>query len=566
MSSQFLPKFDDFDERTVYESYEKAVVNPDTLNFIIDFDSKTARAARNIDHQYVANLLLAKKVGDESTRWINIWGPERQKDVVKTLAGHYGFSPRLLGLMCSDPLKPVPAIVTPHRGPIQGMMNHHRQSALRTHAPDLEGHTEMINSPTVNPAGLDLNHYSIVDEVWHFSSVDWGPKYLCIGYNWLYNTHGPSIDRTEPAGHSHRLPSGTRQWAWLILCSDATVVSIYENPYPHQQGPLSSEDKFNLSIIRANLLNVLRQLSKANDGSRMQNPIMTLPIRSSLLHRNSHAPYIVPLDVPSLLLYYLFDDWYTSYSLVARKEHRYGERLEILRESMFEKAQLGQINQLHDIGRQLAVLKRLYQSYALIIERVLERQKPVDASIMREHSLSSGQDTQRPTGGQPPATKEFTVANDRSLGVPLSPAAIVRFERLKDRIGLYALSEIQGCLEEKNSMVSLSFNLIALKESQAVERLTRITILLAKLTILFLPVSLMTAYFSVQITDLQTSYTYKTYWTCFGVIMAASLLFLVVFGKLSGTLEGRPIYKSMTETFTDATKLAFGSRRGRKTD
>ena len=125
------------------------------------------------------------------------------------------------------------------------------------------------------------------------------------------------------------------------------------------------------------------------------------------------------------------------------------------RESMFEKAQLGQINQLHDIGRQLAVLKRLYQSYALIIERVLERQKPVDASIMREHSLSSGQDTQRPTGGQPPATKEFTVANDRSLGVPLSPAAIVRFERLKDRIGLYALSEIQGCLEEKNSMVSL---------------------------------------------------------------------------------------------------------------
>ena len=33
-------------------------------------------------------------------------------------------------------------------------------------------------------------------------------------------------------------------------------------------------------------------------------------------------------DSPSLLLYYLFDDWYTSYSLVARSKHHYGRQLD----------------------------------------------------------------------------------------------------------------------------------------------------------------------------------------------------------------------------------------------
>ena len=66
-----------------------------------------------------------------------------------------------------------------------------------------------------------------------------------------------------------------------------------------------------------------------------------------------------------------------------------------------------------------------------------------------------------------------------------------------------------------------------------------------------MPVSLMTAYFSTQIEDLQGAYTSTTYWACFAVIMAFSFLFLVVFGVLSNTLEGKPIYRSMTQTFWD---------------
>ena len=84
-----------------------------------------------------------------------------------------------------------------------------------------------------------------------------------------------------------------------------------------------------------------------------------------------------------------------------------------------------------------------------------------------------------------------------------------------------------------------------MKESFAVEKLTRITILLAKATILFLPVSLMTGYFSTQIQDIQKDYTVKTYWASFAVIFGLSFLFLLVFGWISGTLEGKVYYQSI---------------------
>ncbi len=103
-----------------------------------------------------------------------------------------------------------------------------------------------------------------------------------------------------------------------------------------------------------------------------------------------------------------------------------------------------------------------------------------------------------------------------------------------------------------------------MKESQAVERLTRITILLAKVTILFMPVSIMTAYFSTQLSDLANRYTTKTYWICFTVIMTLSFLFLMVFGLVSGTLEGKPIYRSLMQTVWDIGQGRLDLRRLRK--
>lgn len=120
---------------------------------------------------------------------------------------------------------------------------------------------------------------------------------------------------------------------------------------------------------------------------------------------------------------------------------------------MFEKAELDHIERLHGIGRQLAVLKRIYQSYDRIISRILERQNLVISELHAATSADPNAD-----GDDAVVAMQASTGDIRSkpyLGVALSAPTIVRFERLKDSINLYALSEIQACLDEKESLVFL---------------------------------------------------------------------------------------------------------------
>lgn len=117
---------------------------------------------------------------------------------------------------------------------------------------------------------------------------------------------------------------------------------------------------------------------------------------------------------------------------------------------MFERAELGHIERLHGIGRQLAVLKRIYQSYDRIITRILDHQMALKYSTTG--ALATGE---KSVGMQPSAPFSAVTASGPALGVALPAAAIVRFERLKDSINLYAVSEIQACLDEKESLVFL---------------------------------------------------------------------------------------------------------------
>lgn len=87
-------------------------------------------------------------------------------------------------------------------------------------------------------------------------------------------------------------------------------------------------------------------------------------------------------------------------------------------------------------------------------------------------------------------------------GVKLSQKAYDRFARLNDRLKLLMLDTIDEYLEEKSSLSSTYFNLLALKDSQATAKLNRSASLLAKLSVFFLPISFMTSYFSVEIPDL----------------------------------------------------------------
>ena len=82
------------------------------------------------------------------------------------------------------------------------------------------------------------------------------------------------------------------------------------------------------------MLNVFDQISKATDGDQMLNPIMTVQVRAGR-NANLAESHVRDEDSASLLLYYLFDDWFTSYSLVAKSDHKYKRQLNsIVRSSM----------------------------------------------------------------------------------------------------------------------------------------------------------------------------------------------------------------------------------------
>jgi hypothetical protein len=120
------------------------------------------------------------------------------------------------------------------------------------------------------------------------------------------------------------------------------------------------------------------------------------------------------------------------------------------------------VNELHWLGRRLAVLKRLYQSYELIMRRLLQRQRMLrdEARSAQPTALSYGAtfgdmefvDMRQSSVVSNPG---FHNTTEKSVGVQLSSTAVARFERLVDRINLYCLSEIENCLNEKESLTFL---------------------------------------------------------------------------------------------------------------
>ena len=360
----------DFDDESVYRQQEEAVQNANDGSFVIQFDSTQATSALNVDESSIEEILHVRP--DKFTRWINIWGPERHRELVKRLSDQYDFSPRLLGIMCSDHNKPAPVpSVSQHNGHVWDKFHFIPQHAALdspTSDPEKDG---TRGAATVARDTLDISHYKVVNEVWHFCSVDWGERCkgfctfwrshltkvdLCVGYNSLSdpaaalvaNQFSDEQDEDLDNQGARNKPKGIRFWTWLVLCDDGklvlmrrsqaltmrsgTVISIYETPFPDKKGDTDNRERVLLSVIRRNLHNVLMQLSRVNDERRKRNPINTLDIRPGLSSNLStgQSSKIKISDSPSLLFYYLFDDWYTTYALVAKREHHYAARLEDL--------------------------------------------------------------------------------------------------------------------------------------------------------------------------------------------------------------------------------------------
>ncbi|KAL6231405.1 hypothetical protein BDW75DRAFT_220298 [Aspergillus navahoensis] len=541
-------KFHDIDDPAHFRKHLALLRDAQTQNFVLDFGNKDAWCAVNLEQQDLTALLTYNKPLCFGTRWINIWAPERQKDLIKAITNYYGISERLQGLMCTDPVTKPSKLASQPQPPRRSFQSRNSTKPVQVEVDeDLEdGHAlkDLPSSEEVHAAASfrGLTFGDVVDQIWHFCSTDYGPKYTCIGYNSLYVV--PKLRMANEQG----LPDGRRLWSWLILFEDGTVLSIQENPSPGLTALSERELEAVTAASRRNIQLIFRGVSKQHSATSENDSLVTIRVRP-FRDSGTDTASIKQDDGPSLLFYYIFDDWVSSYSLVAKREHGYSVDLDRLRRNMLNKPVVDLIDELHWLGRQLAVLKRLYQSYELIMTRLLQRQRLLQDEARSNHQRAPFGHTFDPEIHRQMTGSFSASVPETSVGVRLSPPAVARFERLLDRIKLYCLSEIESCLTEKESLTFLNFNLIALKDSQAVEKLTRITILLAKVTILFLPVSLMTGYFSTELAGVKGMYTQVQYWVAFAVIMVLSIALLVLFGWISDTVEGKPIYRSMFRTF-----------------
>jgi hypothetical protein len=93
--------------------------------------------------------------------------------------------------------------------------------------------------------------------------------------------------------------------------------------------PLIETTKPILDIVRRNVRFIFAGVSRQHFAMSESESLITIRVR----HFNDFGPdqaNIKQEDGPSLLFYYIFDDWVSSYGLIAKREHKYGVKLEEL--------------------------------------------------------------------------------------------------------------------------------------------------------------------------------------------------------------------------------------------
>lgn len=191
--------FRDFDNEINFDFFDRQTRNPSVRNFCLDFGDDDAYCAFDLTAHSYTNLLHSPRPPNLHTRWINLWVPYIQRETLHILAKHYDFSPRLLGLMCSEPVPPKPTSASRANSQRSAATFFSRRSQ-RSHkttesqkskrsgggskkktsldSEESIGMTEMMHSTQLEVV-RDLSHYHIVNDVWHWSSVDWGRRCEC---------------------------------------------------------------------------------------------------------------------------------------------------------------------------------------------------------------------------------------------------------------------------------------------------------------------------------------------------------------------------------------------------
>ncbi|RPA80421.1 hypothetical protein BJ508DRAFT_415413 [Ascobolus immersus RN42] len=526
--------FQSLDTDVVYLEAEERLNDPKAKNLIVDYGSETAYAAWNVEvtgTQVENDEKVTRKTGEKKTtiltqeseaimeelrqqrpekiltRWIAVFDPADQKYFIDALIRDYDLSPRHQSILSMP----------------RALLQSEKPEQLKDNV---------------------LTYLDMANNVYHWHAVEMGGKYICIGYNSLHTP--PEDTHKESRGHRNIIrvikesrkplevpldhspppnPHGIRLWTWLLLTDDGTVISIHEplNRLLYAEGP--EGDQLYLSHVkytRKNLAAILRNLSTSRAAFKQIEvakkhggapAFQDFPFRAATT--GSKLDYLAG---PALMFYYIFDDWESTFHLAIEKRHPYREKLMEIRENLFKRAELSDIKELHHISRQLTILTRMYETYGIIINRLLKT---------HENARYAAHLDQPEKMEEIARNKDGLIGDEKILGVPLHSEANKRFERLHDRIKLYALGEIEDCMREQRALVELTLNLISFRQQSSVDDLTRAALLLAKATIFFLPVTLVVAYFSTEIEELKGTYGKKEFWYSVIITLVLTVLFLI---------------------------------------
>jgi hypothetical protein len=185
--------FRDFDVQDNFSLFDRQMLDSKSHNFCLDFGEDNAFCGFDLNAQSYEKLLTSPRPADLHTRWINIWMPSTQKDLLGLLARHFDFTPRLLGILKSDPvparssaslrsqkssstLRSKLSFITTKSNKSNSIKGRAREA--NGASPDSEesiGMTDLMHSTQLEMVH-DLNHYQMIDDVWHWSTVDQGRR------------------------------------------------------------------------------------------------------------------------------------------------------------------------------------------------------------------------------------------------------------------------------------------------------------------------------------------------------------------------------------------------------
>ncbi|TGJ72005.1 hypothetical protein EYR41_003923 [Orbilia oligospora] len=508
--------FQCLDQKHVLEQADARILDPDLLNLIVDYGPNNAWCGWNFKLDDAHGLIESWTKSDAQgfkTRWIMLFDVHKQREFVSRLLEKYNLSARLRASLLSPPGEGNLEIAKrlwhwssvehgdkyqldlPTERSKDNAEEFHISSATRKReigeALRWWGPISSKNQPPNKPV---LPISETLSQENHLNGRSSTPNIIKSEVQ-TFNDSPTNEDKRFSNIHYH--PRMLRLWMWLIVTDDGTIISIHE-PFPVFGRDYEELDRSNAKHIRRNLRMVLRCLSEVRLPQRVDTPSRDIDIaieEGALLVRKTNEP------TGDLLLYYLFDDWYTTWGIVVQRAHPYSKDLNYIRK---QDPQLEHIDNLHDIVRRLASLKRIYQSYELVLERLLQEGK---------------------------------VFFDENSPLAFRPAAVSRIARLKYRIRYLAITEIEDCELETQGLISLTYNRLNFRETQAVEKLTLLSVTLAKVTIIFLPLSLIMAYFSMDVEGITGRSTKKDFWITASVALFLTLCFLLLTNRLSKALE-----------------------------